>query len=28
MMVASRTYEANTTAIAASKKMVKDALEI
>ncbi len=28
MMVASRAYEANTTAIAASKKMVKDALEI
>ncbi|MBK7141027.1 MAG: flagellar basal body rod protein FlgC [bacterium] len=28
MMVASRAYEANTTAIAASKKMVKDALDI
>lgn len=28
MMIATRAYEANTTAIAASKKMVKDALEI
>jgi flagellar basal-body rod protein FlgC len=28
MMVASRAYEANTTAIASSKKMVKDALDI
>lgn len=28
MMVASRAYEANTTAISSSKKMVKDALDI